>query len=79
MGDTGEARQGARVRAWRRRLDERIAELERFVTRSLAASVVAGLSLRRCTLLHRPDRIPMNGLVRATCWGTSATTDRRGG
>ena len=48
-------------RAWRSRLDERIAELER-LRDTLTGCIGCGcLSLRRCNLLNRADRISMNG------------------
>lgn len=48
-------------RAWRRRLDERIAELER-LRDTLTGCIGCGcLSLRTCTLLNRADRISMKG------------------
>ena len=48
-------------RAWRGRLDERIAELER-LRDTLTGCIGCGcLSLRRCTLLNRTDHVSMNG------------------
>ena len=48
-------------RAWRRRLDERITELER-LRDTLTGCIGCGcLSLRTCTLLNRGDRIASNG------------------
>ncbi len=48
-------------RAWRSRLDERIAELER-LRDTLTGCIGCGcLSLRTCTLLNRADRVSMNG------------------
>jgi MerR family redox-sensitive transcriptional activator SoxR len=48
-------------RAWRQRLDARIAELER-VREDLTGCIGCGcLSLRRCTLLNRSDRAALGG------------------
>ena len=48
-------------RAWRSRLDERIAELER-LRDTLTGCIGCGcLSLRKCTLLNGADRVAMNG------------------
>lgn len=48
-------------RAWRSRLDERIAELER-LRDTLTGCIGCGcLSLRTCTLLNRADRVSVNG------------------
>ena len=48
-------------RAWRSRLDERIAELER-LRDTLTGCIGCGcLSLRTCTLLNRADRLSRNG------------------
>lgn len=48
-------------RAWRNRLDERIAELER-LRDTLTGCIGCGcLSLRKCSLFNPADRIAMNG------------------
>lgn len=48
-------------RAWRSRLDERIAELER-LRDNLTGCIGCGcLSLRTCTLLNQGDRVSANG------------------
>jgi MerR family transcriptional regulator, redox-sensitive transcriptional activator SoxR len=48
-------------RAWRRGLDERIAELER-LRDTLTGCIGCGcLSLRNCTLLNQADRMSTNG------------------
>jgi MerR family redox-sensitive transcriptional activator SoxR len=48
-------------RAWRQRLDARIAELER-VREDLTGCIGCGcLSLRRCALLNRSDRAALGG------------------
>jgi MerR family redox-sensitive transcriptional activator SoxR len=48
-------------RVWRSRLDERIADLER-LRDTLNGCIGCGcLSLRRCSLLNRADRISLNG------------------
>lgn len=48
-------------RAWRGRLDEQITELER-LRDALTGCIGCGcLSLRKCTLLNRADRVSVNG------------------
>jgi MerR family redox-sensitive transcriptional activator SoxR len=48
-------------RAWRRRLDERIADLER-LRDTLTGCIGCGcLSLRNCSLLNQADRVSANG------------------
>ena len=48
-------------RAWRRRLDERITELER-LRDTLTGCIGCGcLSLRKCSLLNLADRVAANG------------------
>lgn len=48
-------------RGWRRRLDARIAELERLRDKLTGCIGCGCLSLRTCSLLNQADRISVNG------------------